>query len=39
MAGCTGVPEGVTPVQGFELKRYLGAWHEAARLDHSFERG
>lgn len=39
MAGCTGVPEGITPVQGFELKRYLGAWHEAARLDHSFERG
>jgi apolipoprotein D and lipocalin family protein len=39
LAGCTGVPEGVTPVQGFELKPYLGVWHEVARLDHSFERG
>lgn len=24
---------------GFELPRYLGTWHEVARLDHSFERG
>lgn len=39
LAGCTGMPEGVRPVQGFELQRYLGTWHEIARLDHSFERG
>jgi len=39
LAACTGVPEGVTPVRGFELQRYLGTWHEIARLDHSFERG
>lgn len=37
--GCAGVPKGVKPVQGFELDRYLGRWHEIARLDHSFERG
>lgn len=37
--GCTGLPEGVDPVQGFELDRYLGKWYEIARLDHSFERG
>ena len=37
--GCTGVPEGLAPVTGFELDRYLGRWHEIARLDHSFERG
>jgi apolipoprotein D and lipocalin family protein len=37
--GCTGIPEGITPVQGFDLSRYLGTWHEIARLDHSFERG
>ena len=37
--GCTGIPEGVKPVSGFELNRYLGTWHEIARLDHSFERG
>lgn len=39
LSGCTGVPENVTPVQGFELQRYLGTWYEIARLDHSFERG
>lgn len=38
--GCgTGVPEGLAPVSGFELERYLGRWYEIARLDHSFERG
>lgn len=37
--GCTGVPEGVQVVNGFELNRYLGTWYEIARLDHSFERG
>lgn len=36
---CVGVPEGVEPVKGFELDRYLGKWYEIARLDHSFERG
>lgn len=37
--GCTGVPEGVQTVTGFELDRYLGTWYEIARLDHRFERG
>ena len=39
LAGCTGVPEGVQPVRGFDAERYLGTWHEIARLDHAFERG
>ncbi len=39
LASCTGIPDGLTPVQPFELNRYLGEWHEIARLDHSFERG
>jgi apolipoprotein D and lipocalin family protein len=39
LSGCTGTPKGVTPVQGFQVERYLGAWYEIARLDHSFERG
>jgi apolipoprotein D and lipocalin family protein len=39
MAACVAVPDGVRPVQGFELDRYLGTWYEIARLDHSFERG
>lgn len=37
--GCTGLPEGVHPVDGFEIDKYLGKWYEIARLDHSFERG
>lgn len=39
LSACTGIPEGITPVSGFELNRYLGTWYEIARLDHSFERG
>ena len=39
LSGCTGVPEGVTTVNGFDLERYLGRWYEVARLDHRFERG
>jgi apolipoprotein D and lipocalin family protein len=39
LASCTGVPEGVVVVRGFQLERYLGTWHEIARLDHRFERG
>lgn len=39
LAGCVSVPEGVQPVDGFQLERYLGTWYEIARLDHSFERG
>ena len=39
LTACTGAPEGVEPVSGFELNRYLGTWYEIARLDHRFERG
>jgi apolipoprotein D and lipocalin family protein len=39
LSGCVGIPEGVKPVENFQLERYLGTWHEIARLDHSFERG
>lgn len=39
VSACTGVPKGLEPVPGFQLERYLGQWHEIARLDHSFERG
>ncbi|MEJ7806151.1 MAG: lipocalin family protein [Telluria sp.] len=39
LAGCTGMPENVTPVSNFDGARYLGKWYEIARLDHSFERG
>lgn len=39
LAGCVRVPEGVTPINDFDINRYLGTWYEIARLDHSFERG
>ena len=38
IVGCTGLPDDVEPVVGFDSERYLGTWYEIARLDHSFER-
>ena len=38
LPGCAAAPV-ARPVGGFDLNRYLGVWHEVARLDHSFERG
>ena len=39
LAGCTAAPQGILPVDNFDLDRYLGTWYEIARLDHRFERG
>jgi len=39
LGGCLGVPDGVKPVEDFEIENYLGTWYEIARLDHPFERG
>jgi len=39
VAGCVEVPEGIEPVKGFQIDRYMGRWYEIARLDHRFERG
>lgn len=39
LSGCLGMPDKVSPVEEFEINRYLGKWYEVARLDHSFERG
>jgi len=39
LSGCVNVPENITPVDNFNIERYLGKWYEIARLDHSFERG
>ena len=36
---CMSIPDGIEPIQSFEINRYLGKWYEIARLDHSFERG
>ena len=39
LTGCSGTPDGLTPVSGFDGQRYLGTWYEIARFDHRFERG
>lgn len=39
LCGCARIPEGIIPVKGFDVHRYLGTWYEIARLDNSFERG
>jgi len=39
LAGCVNMPGNITPVDNFNIERYLGKWYEIARLDHSFERG
>lgn len=39
LAGCVGIPKGVSPVADFNLEKYSGRWYEIARLDHGFERG
>lgn len=39
LSGCLGMPKGVSPVNDFDVGRYMGKWYEIARLDHSFERG
>ena len=39
LVACQRIPEGITPIQNFELQPYLGTWYEIARLDHRFERG
>lgn len=37
--GCSGIPDAISPVENFDVNKYLGTWYEIARLDHSFERG
>lgn len=39
LAACPHKPEGLEVVRDFEVERYLGRWHEVARLDNRFERG
>lgn len=39
LSGCMGLPAHVNAVNPVQLERYLGQWHEIARLDHWYERG
>lgn len=38
LASCAGLPEGIEPINGFDVNRYVGKWYEIARLDNRFER-
>jgi apolipoprotein D and lipocalin family protein len=33
------VPKGITPVQGFEARHYMGDWFELARIEQYYEQG
>ena len=39
MTSCASIPKKATPVQPFDLNRYLGTWYEVARMDFRLERG
>ena len=39
MAGCAPSSAHIPAVRDFDRVRYLGKWHEIARLPHRFERG
>jgi apolipoprotein D and lipocalin family protein len=39
LAGCTGKPGNIKPVENFQADRYLGTWYEIARIDRRFEKG
>ncbi|PID27011.1 MAG: lipocalin [Candidatus Cloacimonadota bacterium] len=32
------IPDGLKPVDNFEIKKYLGKWYEIARIDNRFEK-
>lgn len=35
---CATIPKGAVAVKPFDKKRYLGKWHEIARIDFKFEK-
>lgn len=39
LGACSGKPSNITPVQNFDVNKYLGTWYEIARLENRFERG
>lgn len=38
LTACSGLPQGASAVTPFDQQRYLGTWHEHARLPHRFEQ-
>lgn len=35
---CSSIPKNATPVENFDVARYLGSWYEIARFDFRFEK-
>lgn len=33
------IPQGIHPITGFDVNRFLGKWYELARIEHHFEQG
>lgn len=38
LSSCASIPDKATPVENFDLSRYLGTWYEVARFDFRFEK-
>jgi len=38
VTGCARSTQGLAPVHGFDVQRYMGLWYEIARFPHRFER-
>lgn len=39
LMSCVTIPEGLEPVTGFEVERYMGKWYEIKRIDNRNETG
>lgn len=38
LSSCSSIPKKATPIENFEVNRYLGTWYEIARFDFRFEK-
>ncbi len=38
LSSCASIPKNATPVQNFNVDKYLGSWYEIARFDFRFEK-
>lgn len=38
MISCSSIPKNATPIDNFEVKKYMGLWYEIARIDFTFEK-
>ena len=39
LTGCLGMPDSISPVTGFDGKKFMGKWYEVARIENKFEKG